>query len=223
MGRDVVLNMLVFSDDGVHIRRKILAEKISRNTVERFKNVSVQRERSLEIEERPGNFRKRNDHLLFSSLENLSLDVRELIAQKIELVLDGTVELAEHVVEDKSRVFLGGIFVKNGMNLKHLGKFVHRVDGVIARGNDEVLTDDKIDFLIFLAGMRVPEDREVQNEIKKFRVAFRLGLLGGKEQFFSDQRVEAELVHERTHLVTRRHLEVNPNNGLVCIPVHHVH
>ena len=144
------------------------------------------------------------------------LDCREIVPHIFHFVLHCLVELFQHIEEHISGMVAQITLVQNGIHLEHFREFVERVDGIVVRGDEKIAPDHKI-YLLFARFVRVPERREVQDEVDVSLIKFRTRLDRGKEQFFGDQRRDSELVHNVPHLVAARRFEVDPDQPVVFI------
>jgi len=184
-------------------------------------NVFVKFGRVLKGQKLAGQFRKLAHHFALLAGEHFLFDIDEHVARDRELVVKREINLAHHPIKERAGVddFRLTSF-EDFRNFEHFRKLVQSVDRVVARRNDEIFTDKKIDFLDFFA-VRVFPRRKMDDEVDIVWIPFDQRVGSGEEKFLSDRRLDFVFADNRAHVVRRRMFDVDPGDVFVSMGVCH--
>ena len=96
------------------------------------------------------------------------------------------------------------------------------VNGIVVSGYDEVVTDNKIHFLILLCCVRVFKGREVEDKVYKIIfIKFYTRFKRWMQKLLGYNRMDVVLSHDLAHLVRSGRFKIHPSYILVLIACNH--
>ena len=200
-----------------------LAKEIRRReTIHKFSEwLLVSGEYGIEPQENAAYFRNSAHSSTFASTENIVFDTLEHARYLLCFCRDGGIHATKHFLYEHlcMSIVLGN--AQKLLCLKHAVQAVERLYYFVACGNEEVFTDNEINFLRTGAS-RSTHGREVEHHIVVVRECDGYRIWGGRDDFFLNARIDAKLAHHRIKFLVRWRLKVNPIDLASYVPRHHM-
>jgi hypothetical protein len=216
------VDLEIVDDDALHILGELLAEELAAAVVQRLQDLAVQVGNFLEVQQCAGHFGDGYHHLALLALEYLASDFLGQVFDIGEFVEYSGVQLAQEVEEDGTSTAVGLAVFSHFLDFEILGVLVQRVNSVVSGGDEDVLADDEVNFLVLIARrVSVLESGEVEDAIYICVAELDARLAGGGRELFGDEGVDLVGVHEAGHFFGRALVHVNPRLAVVSICVNH--